>query len=520
MLSVISPSKKPDPLAWLRVSHVCHQWRDIVLNQPVFWSHVDFTSISSAGAAEILARAKTVPLYLEARGLSSHRDNTQFSAFQEELQLRVSHIRHLLINTHHFSDLRKTLKGLVSPAPTLESLSLSSESHGFLSTDSVPEALFGGTMPRLSCLELSNCDISWQSSLLKGLRYLEIRSPSANTRPSLSVWLSALDEMRQLKTLTLHSASPIAPPRPFPFEVQSTVALPSLTHLDISSSTRDCALALACLDLPALTWLCLEAIFDVDEATGDDIQTLLPYVVRHAHGPQDTQPLQSALIRDNEHYIDILAWTVPDIEMHDPLTLRTATVPTRVALSFTSPNWNPYKALIDFIGAALAALPFEELISFIVKGFTSSSILEIWLRNSPKWPLLRRIRLTPHNMASEFLDCLLADKGVSEIPLLPSLKELVLVDYSLWEYQTRHLCDALMKRVEQGVPLEMLDLRTCYPGSDYPAIVRLLSEIVVDVLGPEEKRDANAKIKYMWDRSSWPLRGPFVKSDNYFKETN
>jgi hypothetical protein len=148
MLSAISPHKKPDPLIWLRVSHVCHQWRDIALNLPVFWSHVDFTNISSAGAAEILARAKTVPLYLEARCVGSHWDNAQFRAFQEEFQLRVSHIRHLFISAK-LQHIFNTLKGLVSPAPTLESLSLSNAEEQTYITDPVLKTLFGGTTPRL-----------------------------------------------------------------------------------------------------------------------------------------------------------------------------------------------------------------------------------------------------------------------------------------------------------------------------------------------------------------------------------
>ena len=45
--SSATPGKKTDPLAWLRVTHVCHQWREIALNQPLFWSHVDFTTFSS-----------------------------------------------------------------------------------------------------------------------------------------------------------------------------------------------------------------------------------------------------------------------------------------------------------------------------------------------------------------------------------------------------------------------------------------------------------------------------------------
>jgi hypothetical protein len=332
MLSATTPPKRPDPLAWLRYSHVCHQWREIALNQPLLWSHVNFTNISLAGVAKILARAKMAPLYLETRRLGKNWDRAHFSAFRRELRLRVSHIRHLLIHTDP-QHLRKALEVLVSPAPTLNSLSLLSDRKW--PTTVIPETLFGVTTPRLSSLKLRNCDISWKSSLLKGLQFLEIRSLSTNTRPSLPVWLGALNEMQQLKRLTLYKASPIAPP--IPVAVESTVTLPFLTHLDISSSAKNCALVLAHLDLPALTWLSVEAIVHFPPH-GDDMQNLLPYVVRHAHGPQDTQPLQSALIRDNEKYIDILAWTMPDIDddVRDSLTLLPTTLPTRVALSLVS----------------------------------------------------------------------------------------------------------------------------------------------------------------------------------------
>ena len=475
----------PDHLVWLRVSHVCHQWRDIALNQPVFWSHVDFTNISSAGAAEILARAKTTPLYLEARCLGGHWDNAQFRSFREQLQLRVSRIRHLVISAK-LHRLFKTLEGIISPAPILESLSLSNEERTY-QDDPVLETLFGGMTPRLSSLKLNNYGISWESSLLKGLQCLEIRSPPVNRRPNLSVWLGTLDQMRQLETLTLHSASPIAPPRRFPLEVQSTVTLPSLTHLDISGSTRDCALALAHLDLPALTGLRLEAIADFHEA---NVQTLLSYVVRHAHGSQDTQPLQSALIRDDENQIDILAWTVPniDIEVHDALTLLTATVPTRVTLSFTSSHPLLFEARMEITCAAMVALPLDGLVTLIVKEFMPSSFREVCLRTSPKWPLLRRIQWTGD--VSDFLKCLLVDKGGCKNPLLPSLQELVLVD----SYVPMHyLCQALMKCVEQGVPLETIELRTCQMDSDYPAAIRLLGEkIEVDILGSKDKLNAKA----------------------------
>jgi hypothetical protein len=90
-------------LAPIHVSHVCHQWREIALNQPLLWSHVDFTTLSLAGATEMLVRAKSVPLYLEAiraswRCWETRWDGDQFDTFRTELQARVPQICHLSIN--------------------------------------------------------------------------------------------------------------------------------------------------------------------------------------------------------------------------------------------------------------------------------------------------------------------------------------------------------------------------------------------------------------------------------------
>jgi hypothetical protein len=49
-------------------------------------------------------------------------------------------------------------------------------------------------------------------TLLKGLQALEIHSTA--TKPELEDWLDILNDMFQLKTLSLHYATPVAPPAP------------------------------------------------------------------------------------------------------------------------------------------------------------------------------------------------------------------------------------------------------------------------------------------------------------------
>jgi hypothetical protein len=459
-----------------RVTHVCHQWREIALNQPLLWSHVDFTTLSSAGVTEVLLRSKSVPLYLEAKFYGHDYDNVGFGTFQEELQAHFPRICHLYISAKP-SHLLHILEKLVSPAPTLEYLSISSSGEYGNTVDLlIPDTLFDGSAPELSRLELRNFHISWHSPLLKGLKHLEIlRSGSA--RPELSVWLGMLDQIPQLETLILHSASPVSPP--FPFDVERTITLPFLTHLGISTSPRDCALALAHLNLPAISSLCLTLNYNNTNML--DMLDLLPYVVQHAHGTQDAQSLQSMLIRDVGWKVDILAWPAPDI---DPAGLFGTTLPPRVALTFKCEEQPDYYILFRVTWD----LPLRGLAMLSVESCSTTQNWDYWLlRASWKCPLLQYVRLEPP-AEREFLKMLLEDR--SKDLMFRSLTVLALEHTELDAAWTLSMCDLLMQRVEQGVPLETLDLRKCRLHWDrrrgYPAAVQLFSEIVVNVLGPEE----------------------------------
>ncbi|KAH9041368.1 hypothetical protein EDB85DRAFT_2108767 [Lactarius pseudohatsudake] len=493
--SAFTLDKQPnlDRRAWLRVAHVCHQWREIALNQPLFWSHVDFTIFSSAGTAGILSRAKTVPLQLEARVPYRLWGNARLSAFQKELQDRVSHVSHLAISAEPFQ-LRKILNGLASPAPTLKCLSLSSvEYHARTILDQVDvlDTLFDGSTPRLSGLELCNCDISWDLLLLRGLKHLDIRTPIE--RPSLSVWLDALEQMPQLKTLILHLASPIAPPGDsLPHDVYRAVTLPSITLFGISSPARDCGLALAHLILPALASLYLVAESCCQD--GSDVQEILSYVVPHAHGPQDTQPLQSMCVSRCDMFGEIFVWAFPDIDvelLNEQAFLDTA-YSARVAFSVKNRYWSrsPEVGMATF-DAVMEALPLDGLVTLTAQNRIRPLTEQFWLRHAHKWPLVRCVRLT-QPAERGFREMVLEDNGGRDSPLFLLLTKLVLVENALFERRTLRLCDTFMKRVEQGVPLEVLDLTTCFATG---RSVELLSEIVVDVLRPEKTYEPQYEVE-------------------------
>src|SRR6267154_5285896 len=137
---------KQNILAWLRVSHVCHRWREIALNQPRFWSRIDFTTLTSAGATEVLSRSKMAPLELEANLSGIHWDGNRVDAFGKQLSSHVAHTSRLNI-TADFADLQTIIEQLASPAPALEWLSLVVDDEGHLrmgipSNVTIPRALF------------------------------------------------------------------------------------------------------------------------------------------------------------------------------------------------------------------------------------------------------------------------------------------------------------------------------------------------------------------------------------------
>jgi hypothetical protein len=311
-----------------------------------------------------------------------------------------------------------------------------------------------------------------------------MRSPSRDSRPDLAAWLDSLEEMSQLKTLVLHSASPISPSgASLPFDVERTIKLPSLTHLDISASLRDCALALAHLDLPALALLRVTA--RSSKRGSDEVQGILPYIAIHAHGTQDIQPLQSMLVHANGTRLDMLAWTEPDInfDARDPGTFLDTMLSARVMLSVTTKRST---AVVDFhrriFNDAMAGLPLNNLVTLLTPDGTWFNE-QVWRSHAPRWRLLQCVCLGP-TAACAFRN-ILNDNEKSGCPILPLLRKLVLVDMELWGPWIRDLCDTLMKRVERGVPLDMLDLRTCVT-TDHTAIQQL-SQTGVITWGPTKR---------------------------------
>ena len=320
---------------------------------------------------------------------------------------------------------------------------------------------------------------------------LEIHYPSASGRPSVSVWLDALDEMPQLRMLSLLAASPVALPARLPSGIRRTITLASLSVLDLSASARDCVLALAHLIIPALTQLRLTVLSTLHD--GSDVQELLPYVSQHIKGFQNN--IQSMIVhRGGGIGTSMLAWD--GVNLPKQIQILDEIPSASLGFSFRDQNWSSATHAAAF-DAAMASLPSENLLSLTVLNCMNHFSKQVWLHHAQMWSLLQRVCLSPSAVCG-FMEMLLEDDGRLENPRLPSLTTLVLIAAQLSVRRALRLRHVLMKRVEQGVPLARLDLHSCTVTN---RAVELLSEIAVDFkfLGPKETFEERERTTSIWD---------------------
>ncbi|KAH9973235.1 hypothetical protein BGW80DRAFT_1309015 [Lactifluus volemus] len=446
----------------------------------------------------MLLRAINTPLHFTVNLSRVRWTQDQHRALRSHLRAHVSRISYLSI-TARFRDLEElTLSLLSSSMPALECLVLVGDprvaidlQHGY---PFVAPTRLDDKAPQLFRLELKNCNIAWNLPLFTPFKSLrELALIQVTRRPSLYQWLKALEEIPQIEWLSFDFSTPDAPPITIEGHVGiQTIMLPSLTRLDLSGYVVDCAFALVHIILPAITQLRVRA--HSKHPAGLDVQSVTRSFARHAYGFHDTSPLQSVFIHGNQGHPEVFVYTDPDAdkgESGDPLSA-IPTLPPRAMFSGIYMTSRPLFETGDAIyKGVLTALPLTSLISLTIAKYTRLSI-QFWARHTLQWPLLERVRLH-HEAMGPFVDAL-SKATPPDGPPLPSLTTLIFSSVPFTMRDTNCLCDMLMWRVEQRVPLDVLDLRSCLVPSRG---IQLLCEIVVNVnvQGPTEKPASQPQIQ-------------------------
>ncbi|KAI0668241.1 hypothetical protein C8Q78DRAFT_285227 [Trametes maxima] len=179
------------PLSWIKLIGVCRLWRDLIHGATCFWR--DIVAGESTSFLDIaLPRTRRAPvrLWIEHKA--------DLGAVTPRLRNHAEHIAQLSLPsivppTHQraYDDILET------PLPSLNALSAGS--HNFHVTCQFHDDFY----PRLRWLWLRNFSLSWTSSLLANLRYLQLNDCRLHDPLPLSVILDVLEQGQHLEVLTL-----------------------------------------------------------------------------------------------------------------------------------------------------------------------------------------------------------------------------------------------------------------------------------------------------------------------------
>ncbi|TCD71922.1 hypothetical protein EIP91_000054 [Steccherinum ochraceum] len=192
---------------WVRITHVCRQWRDVALDCQTLWTHITpqhpepFVSIC-------LQRAGAAPLQVQY-----HHDASRGCKHSQEFMQTIGP------HAPRFGDLdiaappsvmRKMVEKLGGPLPYLKRLALVAKTPGLNLTSPflLPEDFTSG-IPSLHQLSLTCATVSsWNLPLFSGIRTLHLSEQHRSFAPSIDQFLDVLERCPALEELSLRNAGP------------------------------------------------------------------------------------------------------------------------------------------------------------------------------------------------------------------------------------------------------------------------------------------------------------------------
>lgn len=262
-------------LGWIAVTHVCSFWRLVALEHRTLWTHHQY-NLSHEWTVEMLRRAGDAPLEL-----TLSEEFVPFPPHKSDAATVISRLLHRVcaLTIGEGALTSSTLNSLASPAPLLNTLSVTSSQIAFL-----PRYLFSGNAPKLCDLYLGNVFPAWTTAAFTGLRRLCVvvdRHMDTSHTPTYLELFDLLQSMPHLEVLLLRGCLPLGP---FPHHlVDHTTLVPNLQYLFLDGHTFGCRQILEHLNLPPEVVVSLTCL--TDDMTGQECCDILPLLMSRLPQP-------------------------------------------------------------------------------------------------------------------------------------------------------------------------------------------------------------------------------------------
>lgn len=223
---------------YIRITHVCHHWREVALSSPRLWSYIDVGSLGRT--QEFLARSKATLLSIKAKHSFASFD-ALVQVFREFSRIQEIHLTLLEENYAKLSSI------FPEEAAHLRRVTLYYEGH----ISNLPTVFDKCALPSLAELRLERYSLSSKHIFVPSLTRLVIH----DTRWPDDTVDRLLDVLRNLQDLQhlelLRAGSPVNELKDESITHASRVTLPKLASLRLRHTFTECVYILRHLVFPS-----------------------------------------------------------------------------------------------------------------------------------------------------------------------------------------------------------------------------------------------------------------------------
>ncbi|PPQ81633.1 hypothetical protein CVT25_013605 [Psilocybe cyanescens] len=459
--------------AIISYSHICHDWRFIVLSIKRLWSRlVDFENTSCEWNTEMLRRSHPLPIHVSYYATLSR--NTQMLKLQIDC---LDRIRSYILGCADTDwDL---LVALLEnrPAPTLENLSITCyRSIGAVRCRPavLPLSIFRGCAPNLRRLEMSECGIDFRASFLRSLTSLRVTDLSYDSAPTALEWLHFLQNMPVLSELSLQGA--ILPSR-YQFHGsghqncdRSGRTMPFISSLNLEASLPDVALLVNHLLTPSR---CHWTLTCSDCVPGNSLNIIIDALSRFIGDSASTTSERLRHLSIAAHASKVFLSS----EIASPELDLEAEVGFYIHLG--TRVHTQWEALFPSVASALGeVVPIITSLELVIP--TAHPSLFPLLRRASSLEILMKLSGKVSKTLLPELQSLTPSGGLA----LPTLRSIVFTDDALvWGENYRNFLSFLRWRAYMGAPIQRVFFLRCFVLEE---VVNELTSLAISVEGDLE----------------------------------